>query len=155
MGQKMTVTTSVQLNTDTLEAELDLLTSYEIIDLPRIRVRTRDAQTSPIHQSRQDVAVATLSVEVEDRASSPFSLMYESVSSDDLILMFEGEEGEMLRDGSGVSLNGDNSELYEKLGSIQKALQEANQEMDSYMSTLSEISQRHFCSPAHCKFNCF
>ena len=52
MGQKMTVITSVQLSTDPFEPELDLLTSYEIIDRPRLRARMRDAQTSPIHQAR-------------------------------------------------------------------------------------------------------
>ncbi|OQV25538.1 hypothetical protein BV898_00477 [Hypsibius exemplaris] len=157
MGQKMTVTTSVQLSTDAFEPELDILTSsYEIVDLPRLRVRTRDAQTSPIlsRQSLRDVGVATLGlVGTQDRSTSPISSsMFESGSPDDLLLMFEGEEEEeigVLRDESGLPLKGDNSELYEKLGSIQKALQEANQEMDSYMSTLSEISQRHLCSPEH------
>ena len=103
-----------------------------------------------------DVGLGTLGlVETQDRSTSPVSSsMFESGSPDDLLLMFEGEESEVLRDESGLPLQeGEGSELYEKLGSIQKALQEANQEMDSYMSTLSEISQRHFCSPIHSKFS--
>ncbi|GAV01761.1 hypothetical protein RvY_12420 [Ramazzottius varieornatus] len=148
MGQKMTVITSVQLDTDP-EVDQILMSSYEVVDRPRLRPAMKDAQTSPLTIQHLDVGINTI-VSRKSRGCSPLSVG-ELSDHDELLLIF-GEasgngEGGINGGTSGSFLDGgqgDHSELYEKLEKIQKQLQEANQEMDQTMNRMAELSQKHF-----------
>ncbi|XP_055347498.1 uncharacterized protein LOC129594736 [Paramacrobiotus metropolitanus] len=122
----------------------DLWASYEIIDLPRIRPRMCDAQTSPLHAGSLARVVAT-----EDRACSPCP-MYGAASEEEDLLVFEAEVDREIREGEESLVNFDENperdELHDRLMSLEKALQETHREMGQHMSSLSELSQRHFCS---------
>ena len=144
MGQKMTVITSVQLETDP-EVDQLLMSAYET----RLRPRTTDAQTSPLTIQHLDVAINTILCS-NDRGCSPLSIG-ELSDHDELLLIF-GEEGSASEGAMNGCTTGsfleaghaDHSELYDKLEKIQKQLQEANQEMDQTMNRMAELSQKHF-----------